>query len=373
MISLLSGDNPRLTVATYFAITSNTVQSGARVELYAEAAGFNVFGFLGYDLLVQFNPFHFVADISAGLALRRGRSEIAGIHIHCQLSGPTPWHAVGEGSLKILFFKVRVGFDVTWGEDGPAQIEETVKVFDLIKEALSDDRNWKASLPPNTNTNVSTKKIELAPGIVLLHPFTLLSVSQKVVPLEMEINKFGNKKPIEATRFTLTESDGKNPESVLEEFAIGNFQKLNDSEKLSRRSFEKMKSGLQFQTTNEIFHGARQHKEVTYELSYVQRKKRFMRIKFFRLLSDAFHVLAGGNAVSKNVHAVGRKVPTNPPAKVVVTPPGYSVVLTKDLQLADSKAVASSEAEAYAIRDALIRKNPALQNKIQVLSTFELD
>ncbi len=45
---------------TYFAVTSNTVQSGSRVELYAAACGFNIYGFLGYDLLVQFNPFHFV-------------------------------------------------------------------------------------------------------------------------------------------------------------------------------------------------------------------------------------------------------------------------------------------------------------------------
>src|SRR3989441_1414012 len=62
-ISLLSGDNPRLTTMTYFAVTSNSVQNGARVELYAEACGFNIYGFIGYDLLVQFNPFHFVAQI----------------------------------------------------------------------------------------------------------------------------------------------------------------------------------------------------------------------------------------------------------------------------------------------------------------------
>ena len=71
-IALLSGQNPRLTAQTYFAITSNTVQSGARVELYAAAGGFNIYGFLGYDLLVQFLPLHFVADIEAGLALREG-------------------------------------------------------------------------------------------------------------------------------------------------------------------------------------------------------------------------------------------------------------------------------------------------------------
>ena len=57
-ISLLSGDNPRLTVQTYFAVTSNTAQFGARAELYAEGGGgFNIYGFIGYDVLFQFDPF----------------------------------------------------------------------------------------------------------------------------------------------------------------------------------------------------------------------------------------------------------------------------------------------------------------------------
>jgi hypothetical protein len=116
-IALLSGDNPRLTAQTYFALTSNTLQSGARVELYAEAAGFNIYGYLGYDLLVQFIPFHFIANIYAGLALRRGTDVIAGIDVSCELSGPTPWHAKGDARFKILFFSISIGFDETWGDD----------------------------------------------------------------------------------------------------------------------------------------------------------------------------------------------------------------------------------------------------------------
>ena len=125
-IALLSGDNPRLTVMTYFAVTSNTVQSGSRVELYAEACGFNVYGFLGYDLLIQFNPLHFIADFAAGLALREGSDVIAGISLHGQLSGPAPWNARGEASLKILFVKISVDFNVTWGDEAapdPVEIE----------------------------------------------------------------------------------------------------------------------------------------------------------------------------------------------------------------------------------------------------------
>lgn len=370
-ISLLSGDNPRLSVMTYFAITSNTVQSGSRVELYAEACGFNVYGYLGYDLLVQFSPFYFIADISAGLALRSGTDEIAGIHIHCQLSGPTPWHAIGDASLKILFFKISVGFDVTWGDDEPSQPVEIEDVLDLVKKALNDDRNWRAELPPNTTTSVTIKKIELPPDKIIIHPFALLSVSQKVVPLEMEINKFGNKKPGADTLFHLTNGDTA-PNYVTEEFAIANFVKLNDSEKLARKSFEQMKSGLSFQTSRGSKYGFNIHKDVNYEISYVHRKKT-LKTGIFKFLVDAFNVFVKGNAITKNQYSVSKKATTIAPAKVEIQKYGFAVVNTSDMALAGEGMTAESEAEAYYMHDNLLKNNPSMKNKIQVVSQFEMN
>ena len=80
-LSLVSGDNPRLTLETYFAVTSNTAQFGARLELYAAAWKFNAYGFLSFDVLFQFNPFYFIAEVTAMLALRVGSSSIASINL----------------------------------------------------------------------------------------------------------------------------------------------------------------------------------------------------------------------------------------------------------------------------------------------------
>jgi hypothetical protein len=57
-ISLLDGDNPRLRLETFFAVTSNTVQLGAKIELYASVGPASIEGILGFDLLFQFSPFH---------------------------------------------------------------------------------------------------------------------------------------------------------------------------------------------------------------------------------------------------------------------------------------------------------------------------
>jgi hypothetical protein len=173
-IAPVVGQQPAPLRQIYFAITSNTVQSGARVELYAAACCFNIYGFVGYDLLVHFDPFHFVTTIAAGLALRRDDDVIAGIDVSGELSGPTPWHTQGSASFKILFVRIRIGFNETWGDDAPSVPPTTVEVLALVEAAVNDVRNWRAELPPNTRQTVTLRKVEAVECQVLLHPFGVL-------------------------------------------------------------------------------------------------------------------------------------------------------------------------------------------------------
>jgi hypothetical protein len=371
-ISLLSGDNPRLTCATYFAITSNTVQNGSRVELYAEGCGLNIYGFLGYDLLVQFNPFHFIADLDAGLALRDGTDELMGIHVHGELSGPNPFRARGDASIDLFFFSISIGFDVTWGDDAAPQIEAEVDVLPLVQAALNDDRNWLATLPANTHQNVTLKKLELPPEQIVMSPFAVLSVSQKIVPLGFEINKFGNQKPKGTTRFDLATGDGAT-EEVREEFAVANFQHLSDDEKLARKSFEKMRSGLRFSTGDSSQTGANVDKDVTYELSYVHRKRGLtIRAGLVRLFGSVFSMFTGAGAVTKNKFAVSRRIGGTPIAKVDVEEQEFHVVNGADLTLHAAGLSAKSEAEAWQLHDELVAADPSLRGNLQVMSSYEL-
>jgi hypothetical protein len=371
-IALLAGDNPRLMASAYFAITSNTVQSGARIELYAAAADFNLYGFLGYDLLIQFSPFYFIADIYAGLALRNGTSVLAGVSVYCQLSGPTPWHARGEASLTILFFTISVSFDETWGESAPDQVLEKEDVLLLVKEALADDRNWKVDLPANTRQAVSLRETKLPEDKIIIHPFGVLSVSQKVVPLGLEINKFGNKVPMGDTFFELIYPAG-DTEHVKEEFAVANFVSMSDEEKLIRKSFERFVSGLLIKESDKTLCGFRIEKEVDYELSYIHKKKKtVLKWGSIRFFANLFNVLVKGNAVSRNIFSVSKKVPQRPPVEVNIASPEYMVVKIRDLTLHEEGMVAQTEAQAYMMYNNLLRDNPGLKGTIQVVSKFEV-
>jgi hypothetical protein len=371
-IALLSGNNPRLFAQTYFAVTSNTVQSGARVELYAAACGFNIYGFLGYDLLIHFDPFHFVADIEAGLALRRGDDVIAGIDVSCELSGPTPWHARGSASFKILFFRIRIRFDETWGDDAPALPAGTAEVLTLVAAAVDDVRNWRADPPVNTSQTVSLRQLQPSSGSVLLHPFGVLAVSQKVAPLELTIDKFGNKKPIGETTFTITRVGGEPTEPERDEFAVANFVSMSDSEKLSRKSFEKLKSGLRLSAGDGAATGNTVPKDVTYEMSYLNRKQPRPAGKVV-LLKSLFDIFSRGSAAARTPLSVGtRKRGGNGPAAMQVSTNEWQVVNVSDLTAAGTGATASTQAEAFALRDAMVRANPVLSGAIQVMASHEL-
>ena len=69
---------PRLRAETYFAITSNTVQFGAKAELFFGIDIFNIYGFIAFDVLIQFDPFRFIASLSAMLAVRSGSARADG-------------------------------------------------------------------------------------------------------------------------------------------------------------------------------------------------------------------------------------------------------------------------------------------------------
>jgi hypothetical protein len=369
-IALMSGDNPRLVATSYFAVTSNTVQNGSRVELYAAACGFNIYGFLGYDLLVQFDPFHFVADIGAGLALREGDDEICGIHVSCELSGPTPWHANGDASIDILFFSIDIGFDVTWGDDAPAIPPATEDVLALIVDALRKDSSWRAELPSNTTQTVTLRDFTPPADHVVAHPFGVVSVSQKIAPLDMTIDRFGNKRPSADTKFALT-WDGGTGSDVREEFAVANFVTLSDNEKLSRKSFEQLKSGLRLVTGDAAAMGAKVDKDVAYELEYLRRHRGLMiKAGLVLLLKSMFDRFALSGAIVAIAFSVAKRAAgSNSPAAVEIADPAFHVVAVSDLA---SHAVAASQAEAYAIHAELVLADPSLAGTLQVVAAHEL-
>jgi hypothetical protein len=112
-VNLLSTPVSRMRIEGYFAVTTNTVQFGARVDVMFGLDEINVKGNLAFDALFQFSPFHFEIDISASLSVNVFGVGLFSVGISGQLDGPSPWHVKGHGSISLLFWDIDVDFETT--------------------------------------------------------------------------------------------------------------------------------------------------------------------------------------------------------------------------------------------------------------------
>ena len=276
-LALLDGDNPKLTLEMYFAVTSNTVQLGARLELYVAASKFNVYGFLSFDVLFQFNPFYFIADITAMLALRVGSSSIASIKLALTLEGPTPWKANGTASFKICwFFTLKIHFSKTFGEERNTILPDLV-LLPLLLEALSARDNWEGELPAAKHRLESLKEVKAGTDQLFIHPLGVLKISQKVVPLNLRIDRVGSQRPSDAREFHIGEiqlgEDAPAPVAAQESFAPAQFFDMNDEEKLAIPSFKNFDSGVRIGEADKLHTAYGAAREVNYEIKYIDSER----------------------------------------------------------------------------------------------------
>ena len=247
-ITLGLGDNPRISLESYFAITANSLQIGARAELYAEALGFSVEGWVGFDALLIFQPLSFRFDFSAGMTLYRGSSRIAGITVDGHLTGPSPFHAWGSGCVTVLFKDIRVPFDETFGERKDSELPAT-DPWPLLEAAIQRIDNWHAELDDDVESVVTLLAPADAPEMLLLHPMGSATLRQRVLPFNRLLERFGQHELIGPDRYDITgvrigTAAAGDWDTVEEDFAPGDFETLGESEKLSRDSFEPMDAGI---------------------------------------------------------------------------------------------------------------------------------
>jgi len=373
-ISLLNTSNARLMVQTYFAVTSNTVQNGARAELFAgSAGGFNILGHIGYDVLFQFEPFHLVADFSAGLALRRGTSVLMSISASGQLSGPSPWDAHGRASISLFFFSVSVSFHETWGDTVSVPPAVIADVTQMLSDALQQESNWKAVLPSYNKLQVTVRTITSARTVV--HPFGILTFSQRIVPLNINIEKFGNQQPDTKFFAIKTSDEALATEEASESFAPANFFNLKDADKLSRPSFEPMSSGFRITGSSQLQAPLPVNKSVNYEISYLgKRRTRWHRGGLYgfagTLLSQA---VKASSASRSSLSATGNRISVNRPEEVLVPQPKYAVASTSDMKLYGNQYIAASYTEAMDHYNKIVNSNPAMADQLQVVADYEIN
>jgi hypothetical protein len=147
-LALDISDGPlHLHLAAYLAITTNTFQIGAALDLKAHVCDCDLAGHFAFDALFVENPFSFEIDIDASASIAFEGETFAGIHVSGSLAGPAPWHAKGSASISLLFFSVGVDFDHSWGSPPPPTLPPVDPWTTALAPALAEPTSWKCVLP----------------------------------------------------------------------------------------------------------------------------------------------------------------------------------------------------------------------------------
>jgi hypothetical protein len=365
--------NPSLRAEAYFAVTSNTVQFGAKIELYAGVDVFNVYGFIGLDALIQFDPFHFIVQIGAMIAVRSGSSTLFSIRLSLTLEGPTPWHAHGRGSFEISFIftiTISVGFDVTFGDERNTSLPR-IAVRPLIEEALGLDGNWRVLSDGNLHAHVTLRSLPKGAPLVV-PPMGALAVTQKIAPLGVTLQRFGARRVDGGVRFSIVNvhvgADPAGTDAQVEQFAAAQFFDMSDAEKLSRRSYEPYLAGVAVAGGNAPRANCQRVVDVVYEVIYFRKPRRQL---FLTLAAAMLDLYAGVTSAARSKFSATRREPTGlGTPKVTVPHETYVLATIEGLQPHNAEVFASETAAAVALKE-IVAKDARLSTKLQVISSYE--
>jgi hypothetical protein len=377
-IDMPSGPVSKLRLAAYLAISSNTVQFGATLDVFIGVSGFGLLGHLGFDALLQLDPFHFDADISGQVALTAGGDDLMSVGLDATLSGPAPCHIAGQFKIHVVFFDVHISFSYSWGDDAPDPQIAPVQVLPLLQAALADARNWGGALPAGTPPLVSLKDT----GSPVLHPLARLEVHESVVPLGLAITHFGSAPAAGATTFTIGDyqvnGSAVDHEAIQDDFAPAQFFDLSDDEKLARPSFERQDAGVRLTGIGLTKCGAPVSKTIAYETFYVDqpggplRTDSGMPPKVFGL-GDLALVIAIGASGQAAIRSAGNRKYTAPGTPVQIAPQSFVIADRTNLALAGVGAsTGSTYSEAAASLKSALAENPAQRAALQIISSHEL-
>jgi hypothetical protein len=359
----------------YFAVTTNTIQFGAHSSFFFGFSACSVQGSSGFDALIQFSPFHFIAEISTQFSVKVFGVGVYGVGIDVSLEGPTPWHVHGTASLSFFFFSIDIGIDFTWG-DNPNTTLPPIAVMPLLEAEFKKNTNWRAQLPSSSRLLVTLRQLDPSETAMVLHPAGTLQVSQRTIPLDLHLDKVGSQKPSDADQFSLNVGGTTlvKTRTLTEPFAPSQFRNFDDATKLSQPAFAPQDSGIELAGGRALASATAVTRPVRYDLTVIDKASEPVRSKFFPHTRAMFGAFLRANSAAQSPLSAAHRAKTKPYADAVaVANETFAVALQSSNKAVHASAGSfTSQASAQDYLNKLVADDPSLGGSLHVLPSFEV-
>jgi hypothetical protein len=231
----------------YLAVTSNTFQFGILLEAGIDAGAFGAQGHIQLDAMLQFSPFYFEADFSAGFRVQLLGKTLHGVRCSGQISGPGPVVIRAEITYETPFFLPDISWRDTFvfGDPAPRQEARIHSVVDELALEMKAAHNLRAENGADPSVALRDQPSNDIPR---LSPLGSLVWSQRRLPLGMRLEQVQNI-PLETAQTAVVtvesiwQEDQKNPPQ--EGFNLAQYIALSDAQKLNMTGcYEEQPAGV---------------------------------------------------------------------------------------------------------------------------------
>lgn len=253
----LNHDIVKIKLETYLAVTSNSFQIGAHLNLQVGWKKFGLIGYAGFDALFVFKPFRFSFSLEVGVAVMVGSAKLFSVDLALSVEGPAKWRVKGKAYFTVLFIPYKCDFSLAWGKSPKEERRATIAVWkDVLLPELLRDNNWITSSAEQNNDG--KEKDENA--LLTLQPNDTFSFNQSAVPFDYPMDLCNDALPEDYTSFRLKKVSiiADKEEFSLEtsclnnDFAPSLYKELSNEERLSNPSYESVTSGFEAKDNNAV-------------------------------------------------------------------------------------------------------------------------
>ena len=241
----------KFSLESYLAITSNTFQIGARLDVNIGWKKFGLVGYAGFDSLFQFRPFLFTFNASADVAVTLGDWKLLTATVNLDVQGPAPWSVAAKAKFRALGIPVDVDFTLTWGDRAPELPSKQVDILPVLQAEWNNDKNWTV----DNRTRAGRIEVQLIgheTDELVIQPDGSITFNQSALPLCTEdgltrMDLCNDAVPSDYDILAFQEVDGLQAGSfkdVKNEFAPALYRNLTIKEKLKVDSYVKYNSGF---------------------------------------------------------------------------------------------------------------------------------
>ncbi len=220
----------------YLAITTNTVQLGAGLDVRIGAEEFNANGYIAFDALLQFRPFRFEAGARGGCRVSVAGVTVAGVRLDGTLAGPGPLTLHGRMTIETPLDDISWSDTFTISGGSPDVMETQNSLITVVEQELGNAHNIHAE--GTSDPDVILKPAPSAKAAV--PPTGSLRFEQGRVPLGVYVDRVDGRPLPGRQRVQLTTAGTE----VTASFAPGGYLNLSKSEMLSKPTFDTLPAGI---------------------------------------------------------------------------------------------------------------------------------